>query len=111
MKQTVKQAEKLEKILNWLMGISIALMGLASTIMSVAGLAGFALPPVLLRVLGIVSLLSLPVLVYSTVKKLLAARQAVKLPSGQAAPAEKKPNLGAAASNGAKKPKKKKRRK
>ena len=111
MKQTVKQAEKLEKILNWMMGVSIALMGLASTIMSVAGLAGFALPPVLLRVLGLVNLLSLPVLVYSTVKKALHARETAKLPSGQAAPAEKKPNLGAAASNGAKKPKKKKLKK
>ncbi len=111
MKQTVKQAEKLEKLLNWLMGVSIALLGASSAIMSIAGLAGFPLPPVLLRVLGIVSLLSLPVLVYSTVKKLLAAREAVKQPLKRTAPAEKKPNLGAAAANGAKKPKKKKRRK
>ncbi len=99
MKETVKQAEKLEKILSWLMGVSIALMGLASTIMSVAGLAGFALPPVLLRVLGIVNLLALPVLVYSTVKKLLNAREAAKLP------------VKTAAANGVKKPKKKKKKK
>ena len=99
MKQTVKQAEKLEKILNWLMGISIALMGISSTIMSVAGLAGFALPPLLLRVLGIVNLLSLPVLVYSTVKKSLLAREATRLPAKTAA------------TNGVKKPKKKKRKK
>ena len=99
MKQTVKQAEKLEKILNWLMGISIALMGISSTIMSVAGLAGFALPPVLLRVLGVVNLLALPVLVYSTVKKVLHAREAAKQPAKTAA------------TNGVKKPKKKKKKK
>ena len=98
MKETVKQAEKLEKILSWLMGVSIALMGLASTIMSVAGLAGFALPPVLLRVLGIVNLLALPVLVYSTVKKLLNAREAARQP------------VKTAATNGVKKPKKKKKK-
>lgn len=98
MKETVKQAEKLEKTLSWLMGVSIALMGLASTVMSVAGLAGFALPPVLLRVLGVVNLLALPVLVYSTVKKLLNAREAARQP------------VKTAATNGVKKPKKKKKK-
>ncbi len=111
MNEAKKQAEKLEKLLNWLMGVSIALLGASSAIMSIAGLAGFALPPVLLRVLGIVNLLALPVLVYSTVKKALHAREAAKQPLKRTAPAEKKPNLGAAASQGAKKQKKKKRRK
>ena len=99
MKETMKQAEKLEKILNWAMGVSIALLGASSAIMSVAGLAGFALPDWLIRILGIVSLLSLPVLVYSTVKKLLNAREAAKQP------------VKTAATNGVKKPKKKKRKK
>lgn len=99
MKQTVKQAEKLEKILNWLMGVSIALLGVSSAIMSIAGLAGLALPDWLIRVLGVVSLLSLPVLVYSTVKKALHAREAAKQP------------VKTAATNGVKKPKKKKKKK
>ena len=99
MKETMKQAEKLEKILNWAMGVSIALLGLSSAIMSIAGIVDFALPPALLRALGIVSLLSLPVLVYSTVKKALNAREAAKQP------------VKTAATNGVKKPKKKKRRK
>ena len=34
MKETVKQAQKLEKALNWLMGVSIALMGISSTVMT-----------------------------------------------------------------------------
>ena len=99
MKEAKNQAEKLEKILNWAMGVSIALLGASSAIMSIAGLAGFPLPDWLIRVLGIVSLLSLPVLVYSTVKKLLNAREAAKLP------------VKTAATNGVKKPKKKKRKK
>lgn len=99
MNEAKKQAEKLEKLLNWAMGASIALLGLSSMILSIAGLTGFALPDALVRVLGAVNLLSLPVLVYSTVKKLLNAREAAKLP------------VRTAASNGVKKPKKKKRKK
>ena len=34
------------------------------------GLAGIALPPIALRILGVVSLISLPVLIYSTVKNM-----------------------------------------
>ena len=95
----MKQTEKLEKTLNWLMGISIALLGISSTLLSISGLAGFALPDWLMRVLGIVSLLSLPVLVYSAVKKALNSREAAKQP------------VKTAATNGVKKPKKKKKKK
>ena len=99
MKETVKQAEKLEKALDWLMGISIALLGVSSAVLSLSGLVGFGLPDWLTRTLGVVSLLSLPVLVYSTVKKLLASREAAKQP------------VKTAATNGVKKPKKKKKKK
>lgn len=99
MNEAKKQAEKLEKLLNWAMGASIALLGLSSMILSIAGLTGFALPDALVRVLGAVNLLSLPVLAFSTVKKAMNAREAAKLP------------VRTAASNGVKKPKKKKRKK
>ena len=99
MNEAKKQAEKLEKLLNWAMGASIALLGLSSMILSIAGQTGFALPDALVRVLGAVNLLSLPVLVFSTVKKAMNAREAAKLP------------VRTAASNGVKKPKKKKRKK
>ena len=95
----MKQTEKLEKTLNWLMGISVALLGVSSAVLSISGLAGFALPDWLMRVLGIVSLLSLPVLVYSAVKKVLTSREAAKQP------------VKTAATNGVKKPKKKKKKK
>ena len=99
MNEAKKQAEKLEKLLNWAMGASIALLGLSSMILSIAGLTGFALPDALVRVLGAVNLLSLPVLAFSTVKKAMNDREAAKLP------------VRTAASNGVKKPKKKKRKK
>ena len=99
MKETMKEAEKLDKILGWMMGVSVALLGLSSAVMSVAALAGLPLPPALSRALGIVNLLALPVLVYSTVRKLLAARRAPVQP------------VRTAASHGVKKPKKKKKRK
>ena len=95
----MKQTEKLEKTLNCLMGISIALLGVSSAVLSISGLAGFALPDWLTRVLGIISLLSLPVLVYSTVKKALNAKDAAKQPAKTAA------------ANGVKTPKKKKKTK
>lgn len=99
MNQAVKQAERAEKLLNWAVGVSVALLGVSSAIMSIAGLAGFSLPPALLRVLGVLSLLSLPVLVYSIVKKAMASREAAKQP------------VKTAATNGVKKPKKKKKKK
>ena len=99
MNTAVKQAEKLEKTLNWLMGVSIALLGVSSALMSIAALADLTLPPMLLRALGIVSLLSLPVLTYSAVRKVLRAREASAQPAKTAA------------TNGVKRPKKKKRRK
>ena len=95
----MKQTEKMEKALNWAMGVSIALLGVSSAVLSIAGLAGLALPDWLIRVLGIVSLLSLPVLVYSTVKKAMNAKAAGKQPAKTAA------------TNGVKKPKKKKKKK
>ena len=95
----MKQTEKLEKTLNWLLGVSIALLGVSSAIMGIAGLADFALPPALHRALGVVSLLSLPVLVYSTVRKTLNAKAAAGQPQKTAA------------TNGVKRPKKKKRKK
>ena len=91
-----EQIQKTEKMLNWALGLSVALLGLSSAVMSIAALAGVALPDALTRALGAVCLLSLPVLVYGTVKK--AMRR-------EAPPAK------SAAANGVKKPKKKKRKK
>ena len=81
------------------MGIAVAAMGLTSTVLSVTSLAGIALPDWLLRTLGIVNLLALPVLVYALLCKLRSEKLAPKQPARTAA------------SNGVKKPKKKKQKK
>ena len=94
----MKQTEKLNRLLNWLLSVSMALLGVSSLIFSVSSLAGLALPDLLVRVLGIVSLASLPVMVYSTVKKALDAKKAAE-------------NAGKKPVPGGGKPKKKKKKK
>ena len=51
-----------------LFGVSVALMGVTSLILSVTGLAGITLPTWAMRLIGVVNLASLPVLGYSMVK-------------------------------------------
>ena len=71
----MNKTEKLNKALNWALSVSMALLGVSSLILSVSSLAGFPLPDVLTRALGITSLVSLPVMVYATVRKALAAKK------------------------------------
>ena len=61
-------AESAAKWVDMLFGISVALMGVTSLILSVTGLAGVALPVWAVRLIGIVNLASLPVMAYSMVK-------------------------------------------
>ena len=61
-------AENAAKWVDRLFGISVALMGVTSLILSVTGLAGITLPVWAVRLIGIVNLASLPVMVYSMVK-------------------------------------------
>ena len=61
-------AENAAKWVDRLFGVSVALMGLTSLILSVTGLAGITLPVWAVRLIGIVNLASLPVMVYSMVK-------------------------------------------
>ena len=92
----MNKTDKLNKTLNWLLSISMALLGVSSLIFSVSSLAGLALPDVLVRVLGIVSLVSLPVMVYSTVRKALDAKKTAEsagkkpVPGGQPKKKKKK---------------------
>ncbi len=70
-----------------LFGVSVALMGVTSLILSVTGLADISLPVWAMRLVGIVNLASLPVLGYSMVKSFQE-----KLNMRKAA--EAKPNRG-----------------
>ena len=49
--------------------ISLMLIGLATPILAGSNIVGIELPDVAVRILGIVDLIALPSLVYSTVKK------------------------------------------
>ena len=49
--------------------ISLMLIGIATFILAGANVVGIELPDVAVRILGIVDLIALPFLVYSTVKK------------------------------------------
>lgn len=57
-----------EQWIDRLFALSLALLGLSALILSVTGLAGITLPDLATRLLGIVSLVALPVTVYSTVR-------------------------------------------
>lgn len=77
-----------------LFGVSVALMGLTSLILSVTGLAGIAMPDWAVRLVGIVNLASLPVMVYSMVQsfreKLNMRKAAESKPARSSAKKKKK---------------------
>ena len=66
------------KLVNLLWGVSLAVIGVGSVLFSVSGIAGFPLPDLLVRILGILNLAALPVLAFSTVKKVQLSAQRVK---------------------------------
>ena len=49
--------------------ISLMLIGLATIILAGSNIGGIELPDVVVRILGIIDLIALPFLAYSTVKK------------------------------------------
>ncbi|MBQ2547107.1 MAG: hypothetical protein II557_12520 [Clostridia bacterium] len=61
---------KQSRIANVLWGVSLAVIGIGTLVISAAGIAGFSLPDILLRALGIANLVALPVMVWATVKKM-----------------------------------------
>ena len=60
---------KPEKLLTLLWSLSLMAVGLCSLVLSLSNLFSFPLPDLITRVIGIVNLVSLPLLVYSSVKK------------------------------------------
>ena len=58
------------KAVEKLFGVSLAVISLTSLITAVTGLIGFPLPAWALRTIGIVNLVSLPVMIYSTIKSM-----------------------------------------
>ena len=62
-------AEMDARIINTMWSMSLLLIGIATMILAIAHAAAAELPDLLERALGVIDLLSLPVLVLSTVKK------------------------------------------
>lgn len=63
-----------EKVLTVVWSASLFLLGVSSMVTSVAALFGFSLPELAVQIFSTVQLLSLPILVYSTVKQFLQKR-------------------------------------
>ena len=57
------------KIINTMWSISLMVIGVATIILAAANIVAIELPDIIVRVLGVFDLVSLPVLVFSTVKK------------------------------------------
>lgn len=57
------------KIINIMWSISLIIIGIATIILVGADIIAIELPDIAVRVLGVIDLVSLPVLAFSTVKK------------------------------------------
>ena len=58
----------MEKKIRILWSVSLLIIGCVSLIIAVSNMASLELPDIAKRVLGIIDLLSIPVLVYSSIK-------------------------------------------
>lgn len=57
------------KKLNFLWGISLFVIGTATIVLAGSNLIGMALPDIVIRIVGIVNLVALPILVFTSIKK------------------------------------------
>ena len=57
------------KIINTMWSISLMVIGIATFILAAGDIVAIELPDIIVKVLGVIDLVSLPVLVFSTVKK------------------------------------------
>lgn len=67
-----------DKILTVVMSVSMALIGISTVITTGASFMNVVLPDVVIRALGIVQLLSLGTMAYSTVQKMRSAKAAAE---------------------------------
>ena len=65
-----EQLKKQTRLMNVLWSISLIVIGVGTFVISAASIAGFDLPDLVVRILGIADLIALPVLVFATVKKM-----------------------------------------
>ncbi|MBQ7809571.1 MAG: hypothetical protein IJ346_01225 [Clostridia bacterium] len=60
----------MEKKKNLMWSLSLTTIGITSIILNGSNIFGLELPDLLTRALGIINLIAIPVLIYSTVKRL-----------------------------------------
>ncbi|MBO6052239.1 MAG: hypothetical protein J6V24_07695 [Clostridia bacterium] len=65
-----EQLRRQARLMNLLWSVSLIVIGVGTFVISAASIAGFDLPDILVRILGIADLIALPVLVFATVKKM-----------------------------------------
>ncbi len=66
------------KIRDKLWGISLIVIGISTLVLVIPDIVGFELPMILARIFGVVELIALPVLVFTTVKKFIDKKGAEK---------------------------------
>ena len=66
------------KIRDKLWGISLIVIGISTLVLVIPDIVGFELPVILARIFGVVELIALPVLVFTTVKKFIDKKGAEK---------------------------------
>jgi len=59
----------MKKKINLIWSISLIVIGIATLILVVPKLIGLNLPDIAIRIIGVVDLIAIPVLAYTTVKK------------------------------------------
>ena len=60
----------MEKRNNLLWSLSLLVIGIATVILAGSNIIGIELPDIAVRIIGVIDLIALPVLAYTTVKKI-----------------------------------------
>ncbi|MBQ7009239.1 MAG: hypothetical protein IJN05_08510 [Ruminococcus sp.] len=60
----------MKKRSDLLWSMSLLVIGIATVILAGSNIVGIALPDIAVRIIGVIDLIALPVLVYTTVKKI-----------------------------------------
>lgn len=74
------------RLLNVLWGVSLAVIGVGTFVISAASLAGIDLPDILVRILGIADLAALPVMVWAMVRRMKLRAERGRVPSAVSRP-------------------------
>lgn len=74
-KSYMKKNTKTSATTQVLWGISLAVLGVSGVFFGIAGIVGWMMPDVLMRIIGIVDVVALPMLVATTIIKLKNAEK------------------------------------